>query len=58
MKELDICKAIKSRLENEHIRCFKDVSDPLLLISTQYSGLWLEHVYDSVFYAKLDPTMP
>ncbi len=56
MKELAICKEIQARLEKEHIRRFKGVSYPLLLISTQYAGLWLEHVYDSVFYAKLDPT--
>ncbi len=56
MNELAICKEIQARLEKEHIRYFKDVPYPLLLISAQYAGLWLEHVYDSVFYAKLDPT--
>lgn len=29
---------------------------PLFLISERYPGVWLEHVYDSVFYAMLDPT--
>ena len=29
---------------------------PLLLISLEYPGVWLEHVYDSVFYAMLDKT--
>ena len=24
------------------------------MISTDYRGLWLEHVYDSVLYARLD----
>lgn len=56
MKELTICKDIQARLENEHICRFRGVSYPLLLISTRYVGLWLEHVYDSVCYAKLDPT--
>jgi hypothetical protein len=28
---------------------------PLFLISEQYPGLWLEHVYDSIFLARLDP---
>ena len=27
---------------------------PLLLISNEYPGVWLEHVYDSVIYAQLD----
>lgn len=47
-----ICNVIKERLENEHIRKFGEKE--LLLISSQYPGLWLEHVYDAVLYAKLD----
>lgn len=49
-----ICDEIKKRLENIHIKkvCGKD----LLLISAQYPGLWLEHVYDAVLYAKMDNT--
>lgn len=43
------------RLKNEHIRCFKDINSPLLLVSDQYPGLWLEHVYDSVILAQLEP---
>lgn len=42
------------RLNNVHIGCFKDRDKPLLLISEQYPGVWLEHVYDSVFFATLD----
>ena len=44
-----------NKIENEHIGCFKWVEEPLFLISNQYPGLWLEHVYDSVIYAKLQP---
>ena len=49
-----ICDEIKRRLEQEHIK--KIGERELLLISTQYSGLWLEHAYDAVLYAKMDPS--
>lgn len=47
-----ICAEIKERLEKVHIRKFGDKD--LLLISDQYAGLWLEHVYDAVLYSKMD----
>lgn len=53
-KTADICRQIHQRLEAQHIRCFRGRKEPLLLISTQYPGVWLEHVYDSVMYARLD----
>ena len=28
----------------------------ILLISSTYPGLWMEHIYDSVFYAQMDQT--
>lgn len=52
----DIGKQIIERLEKVHIGCFEGMEKPLLLISEQYPGVWLEHVYDSVFYAMQDPT--
>ena len=51
----DICSVIVERMEKKHIGCFKGMDKPLFLISTTYPGVWLEHVYDSVFYAKLVP---
>lgn len=30
-----------------HIACFLGMEKPLFLLSEQYPGLWLEHVYDS-----------
>ena len=48
----EICHEIKERLDGEHIQKIGDRE--LLLISTQYPGLWLEHAYDAVFYAKMD----
>ena len=44
------------RIKNVHIRRFKDTEKPLFLISDTYPGLWLEHVYDSVMLAKLEPS--
>lgn len=54
-KVKEICSLITERFENIHIRCFKGFSSPLFLISDAYPGVWLEHVYDSLFYAKLFP---
>ena len=50
-----IYEETKKRIEDIHIACFKDMDKPLFLISNQYPGLWLEHVYDSLMYAKLNP---
>lgn len=43
------------RIKRVHIACFRDMDKPLFLISEQYPGLWLEHVYDSVMLARLEP---
>ena len=47
-------KEVFQRITEKHIGCFKGMDKPLFLISTQYPGLWMEHVYDSVFLARLD----
>ena len=52
-----ICEEIKKRLYGVHIDCFEGMDKPLFLISEAYPGIWLEHVYDSVFLAKNDPSM-
>ena len=49
-----ICREIEDRINSVHVGCFKGKTEPLLLISETYPGIWLEHVYDSVFFAKLD----
>lgn len=48
-----ICNKISQRIEEKHIGCFYGSDAPLFFISTEYPGLWLEHVYDAIFYAKL-----
>ena len=50
-----ICEEILHHIEAKNICCFEGRSDPLFLISETYPGVWLEHVYDGVFYAKLNP---
>ncbi len=45
-----------NRIQNVHVSHFKDIDDPLFLISEQYPGLWMEHVYDSVLFARLNPS--
>ena len=54
MDKNEIYRITKERLDSVHIGCFEGMDNPLLLISTQYPGIWLEHVYDSVFYAMRD----
>ena len=54
MEIKDIYKITRERLENVNTGCFAGMEKPLLLISDQYPGIWLEHVYDSVFYAMQD----
>ena len=49
-----IIKEIQHRLSSVHVGCFKGMDKPLFLISETYPGVWLEHVYDSVFYALHD----
>ena len=48
------CDLALDRIKNKHIGCFKGRGKPVFLISDTYPGVWLEHVYDSVFFAKLD----
>lgn len=54
MQTENLYNIVSERLSRVHIGCFKDMEKPLLFISEQYPGIWLEHVYDSVFYAALD----
>ena len=51
----EISRIAYDRIKNVHIACFKDMDDPLFLISDEYPGLWMEHVYDSVLLASMNP---
>ncbi len=53
MKQIpEICSAIYERIASHHIRPL--AGKKLFVISSQYNGLWLEHVYDAVMFAKMD----
>ena len=52
---LNVYNMACERVKKVHIACFKGMEQPLFLISDQYPGLWMEHVYDSVLYAALEP---
>ena len=54
-KVLEIVKTASDRIQQTHIGCFQGMDKPLFLISEAYPGLWLEHAYDSVFYASKKP---
>ena len=54
MNSMQICEQIVKRLDEKHTRVLYGYDKPLLLISDEYNGIWLEHLYDSVFYATLD----
>lgn len=51
---LELKKIAEDRLKDFHIRSFKGMDKPLILISTAYAGVWMEHIYDAVFLASLD----
>ena len=50
----EIYREVIDHIENKNICCFSDREKPLFLISETYPGVWMEHIYDSVFYARLD----
>jgi len=50
-----LCEKVVERIEKIHIKPFAGMTDELFLISDTYPGVWLEHVYDAVFYAILYP---
>lgn len=47
--------AALSRIEDVHIKSFPGQAGPVFLISTAYPGVWMEHVYDAIMYAHLNP---
>ncbi len=55
-KVKEIYEEVMTKIKDVHIACFKDMDKPLFLISEQYPGLWMEHTYDSVFFAKMEPS--
>ncbi len=48
---------VMKRIRNIHIKCFPGHPEPLFLISNTYPGIWLEHVYDAIAWARMEPDM-
>ena len=48
----------RRRVEDFHIRTFEGQPGPIFLISTTYPGVWLEHAFDAVVWARLNPGDP
>lgn len=51
----EIVRTAENRLRDIHIGTADGESEPVLLISADYPGVWLEHVYDSLMYSRLYP---
>ena len=41
------------RIENFHIRAIGDNPSPVMLISTHYPGVYMEHAFDGICYGRL-----
>ena len=50
-----VYRDVIEHIETKNICCFSGREKPLFLISETYPGVWMEHIYDGIFYARLDP---
>ncbi len=50
-----LVREAEEHIENVSVCCFGGMTNPLFLIANAYPGVWLEHLYDSVLYAKMYP---
>ena len=50
-------QTVMDRIRSIHIKPFPGLPEPLFLISNAYPGVWLEHVYDAIAWAELEPSM-
>ena len=46
-------RIIENTIKEKHIGKLNGADKDIFLIGEAYPGVWLEHVYDSVMYAKL-----
>lgn len=44
---------ISKRFISEHIKTVNKYKEKVIVVSNQYNGIWLEHVYDSIMYGNL-----
>ena len=52
----DMYMRAQQRISQFHVRTFEGQPGPILLISTAYPGVWLEHAFDAICYARLRAT--
>lgn len=50
-------QTVMDRIHSIHIKAFPGYPEPLFLISNAYPGVWLEHAYDAICWAQLEPSM-
>lgn len=51
----ELVQVAERQLRNKHIRPLATYPKPVIVISTEYPGVWLEHCYDAVMWARLFP---
>lgn len=51
----ELVQAAEQRLRESHIRPMATYPKPVIVVSTEYPGVWLEHCYDAVMWARLFP---
>ena len=49
-------ETVMDRIKTIHIKAFPGLPEPLFLISNTYPGVWLEHAYDGIAWANLEPS--
>lgn len=54
------CRRILDRIHTVHLRNIANSQGPVFYISDTYPGVWMEHIYDSLVWARLsgDHTVP
>lgn len=52
------CAAAEARLRDRHINAYPDTNGDILIISSTYNGVWMEHVQDAQAWALYDGTDP
>lgn len=57
-KVREMYERARNRIEQFHLRRIDKDHGPVILISTQYPGAWMEHTFDAVCYARLFPEDP
>ena len=50
-----ICRALTAHIEEKNVCVFRGRQKPLFLISENYHGVWLEHLFDAIIYAEMYP---